>query len=190
MLVQTSAPSIEPVTLAEARLYCRVDATDEDAMLTDLIVAARQDAEAITQRSFITQGWRLVLDGFPEAIELERGNVLSVASVTYQDMTGVWQTMPTSDYVADLSRNPARITPVFGKVWPIPLPQIGTVKVDYTAGYGPTAADVPSGIKRWIKMRVNTIYEYRAEVAIMPRGKVELLPYIDGLLDPFRIVRY
>jgi hypothetical protein len=30
---------------------------------------------------------------------------------------------------------PAIITPCFGKVWPIPLPQVGSVKVTYIAGY-------------------------------------------------------
>jgi uncharacterized phiE125 gp8 family phage protein len=186
MLVQTSVPATEPVTLAEARLFCRVDSTAEDTLITSLIAAARQDAEMILQRSLITQGWRLVLDSFPACIELERGTVLTVTAITYMDMAGVWQTLSASDYVSDLSGCPARITPVFGKVWPVTLPQIGAVKVEYTAGYGAAAADVPEAIKRWIKLRVATIFENREEVA---RGDLRAMPYVDGLLDAFRVVR-
>jgi uncharacterized phiE125 gp8 family phage protein len=187
MLVQTSPPAIEPVTLAEARLFCRVDGTGEDALLSSLIAAARQDAETQLQRSLITQGWRLVLDAFPAgAIELERGTVLSVTSITYADMSGATQTMAPADYATDLSGCPGRITPAYGKTWPAALPQIAAVNMDYTAGFGAAAADVPEGIKRWIKMRVATIYAHREEV-----GATGSTPhfFVAGLLDPWRVVR-
>lgn len=206
MLVQTTIPSAEPVSLAEARNHLRIDSdmTDDDALIGMLVSAARRYAEMYTGRSFITQGWRLVLDAFPRggfsqmaqvcapyslpdyAIQLERGTVQSVASIQYLDMSGTWQTMPLQNYVAETSGCPARITPVFGQIWPITLPQIGSVKVDYTAGYGGASTDVPEGIRQWILMRVNTLYENREAVSVLPRGgKVEALPYVDALLDPY-----
>jgi uncharacterized phiE125 gp8 family phage protein len=188
MLVQTSPPAVEPVTLAEARLFCRVDGTGEDALLASLIAAARQDAETQLQRSLITQGWRLVLDAFPaRAIELDRGTVLSVTSITYADMSGATQTMAPADYATDLSGCPGRITPAYGKTWPAALPQIAAVNIDYTAGFGPAAEDVPEGIKRWIKMRVATIYANREEVDAT--GSSIRHFYVAGLLDPWRVVR-
>jgi hypothetical protein len=72
-------------------------------------------------------------------------------------------------------------------VWPIPLPQIGAVQINYTAGYGTTAASVPEGIRHWMLMRISTLYENREEVAILGRGKVDPLPFVDGLLDPYRV---
>ena len=47
-------PAEEPVSLAEARLHLRVDFTDDDALITSLIAAARQAAETLTGRQFVT----------------------------------------------------------------------------------------------------------------------------------------
>ncbi len=206
-LIQTTAPGTEPVTLAEAKLHLRVDAdlTADDTLITMLIGAARRYAEMYCNRSLITQRWRLVIDSFPgpsmigvpfgipytlpgHAILLERGRVQSVDSITYTAMDGNEATMPTTDWVAETASPIARITPRFGKIWPIPLPQIGAVKVDFTAGYGDTSAAIPEGIKHWILLRTGTLYENREEVAVINKGKVEPLPFIDGLLDPYRVV--
>lgn len=44
---------------------------------------------------------------------------------------------------------------------------------------------VPDGIRSWMLLRIGTIYENREEVAVLARGKIEALPYIDSLLDPY-----
>lgn len=46
---------------------------------------------------------------------------------------------------------------------------------------------VPEGLRHWILLRVGSLYENREEVAVLNRGKVEELPFVDGLLDPYRI---
>ena len=199
-----SPPAEEPVSLTDAKLHLRVDFTDDDALISALITAARQAAETITGRQIVTARWRMVLDSFPgpslmgvpagspftlpgHAILIPKCPVQSVVSIQYQDMAGIWQSMPTSDYVVDLACEPARITPVFGKIWPITLPQIGAVSVTFDTGYG-AAASVPEGIKSWIKLRVGSLYAHREEVAALSRGRIETLPFIDGLLDPYKVV--
>lgn len=207
MLIQTSEPQSEPVSVLQAKNYLRVDddLTTDDALIAMLIGAARRYAESYTGRSFITQGWRLTLDAFPgpgcmgvpwgstytlpaQAIQLERGTVQAVSSIGYMDMNAVWQTLSPSVYVVDTSGCPGRVTPVFGQIWPPVLPQIGSVKVDYTAGYGDTPSTVPEGIKQWILMRLSTLYANREAVAILTKGKVEALPFVDSLLDPYCVV--
>jgi hypothetical protein len=79
------------------------------------------------------------------------------------------------------------VTPVFGSAWPVSLPQIGAVQLVFAAGYG-DAASVPAGIKSWIKLRVGSLYAHREEVALLASGKIEPLSFIDGLLDPYRVV--
>jgi len=197
-------PAAEPVSLAEAKLHLRVDFADDDALITSLIAAARQAAETITGRQLVTARWKLVLDGFPgpsrmeapagsvfslpgQVILLPKCPVQSVFAVQYLDMAGATQTMPMSDYTVDVACEPARITPVFGGIWPVALPQIGAVEVVFDAGYGAAAA-VPEGIKSWIKLRVGSLYAHREEVALLTRGSIAPLPFIDGLLDPYRVV--
>ena len=196
-------PVAEPVSLAEAKLHLRVDFDEDDALIQALISAARQAAEMLTQRQLVTARWRMVLDSFPgpslrgvpagqtftlpgHAILLTKSPVTSVVEIRYLDMAGIWQVMPAANYTVDNACEPGRITPVFGQIWPIALPQIGAVSVIFDAGYG-SAADVPEGLKSWIKLRLGSLYAHREEVASMARGRIDPLPFVDGLLDPYKV---
>lgn len=201
-----TAPSGEPLSLQEAKVHCRVFITDDDTLIGALIVAARQYAEQLTARCFVTQTWQLVLDSFPgvglagyapwgqtfglpgNAILLEKGPIQSVDSITYVDMAGATQTLASTEYIADLSSQLVRITPKFGKVWPIALPQIASVTVAFTAGYGAASA-VPQGLKQWLLLRIAALYENREEFVTGRSIVCTPLPFIDGLLDPYRILR-
>jgi hypothetical protein len=44
---------------------------------------------------------------------------------------------------------------------------------------------VPAGLRHWICLRTGSLFDQRAEVAILNRGKVELLPFVETLLDPY-----
>ena len=60
-----TAPTQEPVSLAEARLHLRVDFSDDDALIMALIRSARLAAETITGRQLVTARWKYILDSFP-----------------------------------------------------------------------------------------------------------------------------
>lgn len=64
VLERVSNPSVEPVTLAEAKLHLRgfTSATDLDAEITQLIVSAREWVEDYTGRALVEQRWKLSLD--------------------------------------------------------------------------------------------------------------------------------
>ena len=195
-------PAGEPVSLAEAKQHLRVDGGDDDLLIGSLITAARQAAETQTGRQLITARWKLLLDAFPgplmqsasgasfslpgHAILLAKCPVQSVVSIEYLDMIGATQVMPASDYVLDAACEPARLTPVFGKTWPPTLPQMGAVSVTFDAGYG-AASSVPEGLKSWIKLRVGSLYGHREEMSVLSRGRIDPLPFVDGLLDGFKV---
>ena len=181
-----TAPAVEPVSLAEAKVFLRVDSdlTEDDALINMMITAARQHGETLTQRSFITQSWRLTLDGEPcGPVHLERGPVTAITSIQYLDMAGALQTISNPaapEWAVVLSDDSARLAAGFGYTWPNVLPQIGAVRINYTAGYGPAATDVPQVIRNWMQVRISTAYNNREEFAA--RGMYPL-PYVDYMLN-------
>ena len=78
-LVTIIEPASEPVSLADAKQYLRLDSgfTDDDTLITSLIQAARRWAEVYTRRRFIYQTVRLEMDFFPGYID---GRVVGGAS--------------------------------------------------------------------------------------------------------------
>jgi uncharacterized phiE125 gp8 family phage protein len=189
----------DPVSVAEARLQCRLtddDTTVEDGLIATWIAAATEHAQAFTNRSFVTQGWRVTMAGFPSCIELERGIVQRIDSLNYRDMAGVPHTVAWEDpvdgiqrssdgtLIADLTEEVAMIVPAFGCVWPIAIPEPGAVAVSYTAGYG-EVGDVPQGLKSWILLRVARMYVKREE----PEAGAAPASHLDGMLDPYVVAR-
>lgn len=60
-------PAVEPVSLAQAKNFLRLenDFTNDDDLVSMLIVAGREAVEAFTSRSLIVKGYRQSLDSFP-----------------------------------------------------------------------------------------------------------------------------
>ena len=65
-LVIHTEPASEPITLAEAKSYLRVDSSGDDALITSLISTARKLCEEHTQRAFMTQTYNLFLDALED----------------------------------------------------------------------------------------------------------------------------
>lgn len=69
-----TGPAVEPVSLAELKLHARIDGADEDALLSSLIVSARQYVSEATRRALVTETWSLTIDGWPSAARQEERN--------------------------------------------------------------------------------------------------------------------
>jgi uncharacterized phiE125 gp8 family phage protein len=180
-----TAPTEEPVTLTEVKLHCRVDGTDEDALLTGIIIpAARRFAEGRTGRALVTQTWELALDAFPAAeIELPMPPVQSITSVKYLDTTGVEQTIDAANYALDSYGMRPWLLPAYEYEWPEALASSNAVRIRFVAGYGAAAA-VPADIKAWIMLAIGTLYAQRETSSATP---LIALPgdYWQSLLDPY-----
>ncbi len=185
-LIRIAAPASEPLDLATAKLHCRVDGSDDDTLITALIVAARERAEHETGRALVTQAWELVHDTFPEAFVLRKAPIQSVTSVKYLDSaTGVEQTLDPADWLLDKDSEPGYVVPGYGKAWPATWPVPNAVRCRYVCGYG-NAAAVPQAIKQWLLLALGTMYAQRETAAAV---QMNSLPdrFWAGLLDPYRL---
>ena len=79
----------EAITLSEAKNFLRVDHSDDDALISALISAARQMCESYTRRILVTTTIDEYFDKFPtnrwnnlsNLLYLSRGSVASISSV-------------------------------------------------------------------------------------------------------------
>lgn len=219
-----SPPAVEPLDVATVRLHLRMVDDAEDDNVIAMITDAREAAETICRRAFITQQWKLALDEFPRPgmnissanwygpqwgtnpgplssarvegrngyeIYLPNPPLQTIDSVTYYDVSGVQQTLADgTDYIVDTVSEPARLVPAPNTTWPATQTRVNAVEVLFTCGYGLTANLVPSGIKRWMLMRIGAMYENREEVVIDSRITSVDLPFVDRLLDRYRVVTF
>jgi len=159
-----TAPTIEPVTLAELKTYMRMDSTAYDTMLTSYITACREAVERHTGRTFISTTYELYLDEFPSDngyIELIYPPVQSVSSIYYnQESDGVLTLLASTKYTTDLVSLYPRIEPAYDEDWPDTRAMVNAVKVTYVAGYGATAASVPETLKTCIKALASDLFEH------------------------------
>jgi len=183
-VVVVTAPSVEPITLTQAKVHLRVDDDSSDDLITALIVAARQYAEKYTNRAFITQTLRAYFDNFTPVIRLPRPLLQSVTSVKYIDTNGTEQTVSSSLYKVDVASQPSRVVPVFGEVWPSARYEINAVYVEYVAGYG-VAAAVPDDIKQAMYLHIGHMFENREETT--PVAITELPMAYSALLSTYRL---
>lgn len=196
MLQLITAPTAEPVTLAEARAHLKDPDVSDDPMIVAMITAARQRAEAETGRQLMSATWDLHLDAFPveDVIVLPRPPLQSVTHVKYYDDDGVQQTLSSALYHVDTVSEPARIVLVDGQDWPDTEERPNAVTVRFVAGYqdaydvpAASATTVPAAIRQWILLQVGAIYENRQAADGGAMAATAVLPFVDALLDPYRL---
>jgi uncharacterized phiE125 gp8 family phage protein len=160
-LTRIAAPAVEPVTLSEAKAHLRVTDTAEDALISGLIKAAREEVEQATGLALITQDWRLYLDNWPPSglVRLRRHPVQSVIQVTVYNGAGTPETVVPPDVNLDRINRPARFLMPDGVK--APGKAMNGIEIDFRAGYGATGVDVPDGLKRAILLLAAFWYEHR-----------------------------
>jgi len=188
-LVLTAAPAAEPISLAEVKAHLRIDANDEDALLTALIAAARMFVERTFGIALITQGWSYFFDFWPQAgcITLPIRPVRAVAAVKVHDSAGGSVALDTASYAVDVLSEPARLV-LKGALPPAPSRELNAFEVAFTGGYGDEADDVPAPIRHALKLLVAHWFERRDPV-VLESGAQEVPTMVAALLSPYRRVR-
>ena len=202
-------PPLEPVTLVEVKGLLRIDDSDDDSLISSMITAIRQRAEEWTRRSFLTQTWTLWLDEFPfrpgntlnklngGVIIIPRPPMQSVAFIKTYDSDNSTVTFDTSDYFVDTASSPGRVALNDNSSWPTLLRKFSAVEVEFIAGYGSNASDVPEGIKQgmlqWIKLlfaNKSKLYESdESTLGLLEMNQIPIPPLVMMLWEPYRLVQ-
>jgi uncharacterized phiE125 gp8 family phage protein len=165
MLTDLNPPPAEPITLAEAKAFLRVDHDDEDTLLQTLILAAREQLEAHLNIAMITRPMRLAVT-CGGALKLPRWPIVSLDEVTADGVS-------TRDYTANLRARPAFVS----------IPANGPIEIAFTAGYGPSPDDVPAPLRQAMLLLIAQGFEHRDDDA----ARLPLM--VDALTMPYRVVR-
>lgn len=183
-----TAPTAEPLTLAELRAHLRIDITDDDATVGVLLLAAREWVEGETKRRLMTQTWDFTWDrGWPcdLVLRLPVAPVSAVTSVTYVDEAGATQTLSPTLYTAVLNTDYPHIVPAYDADWPSVRDVPNAVTVRAVCGYGDANSDAPQPLRQAIKLLVGHWHENRE--AIVTGTIATPLPFaVEALISPYR----
>jgi len=185
-LVLHTAPAVEPLDINALREHLRVDHTLEDTIITSYGVAARQWAEAFTNRQFITATYILTLDAFPPShIALPRPPAQTVSTINYIDTAGTSQLLDPALYTLDSSAIVGRVAPIYGEWWPSTRGDMESVTIEYKAGYGDSGLSVPESILLAIRLLTTHFYENRLAGSAGIERNMQFS--VEAMLWPYRV---
>jgi uncharacterized phiE125 gp8 family phage protein len=164
----TTAPVLEPFTLAEAKAQIRSVQDKEDATVQSYIKAARAACEEYQFRGLLTQSWTLALSEFVSVIPLPMAAPLqSVTSVKYYDTNGTQQTLATSVYTVDTRSRPGRLALAAGQTWPAiqSLRKVNRIEIEYIVGWTSSAL-IPESIRQGMRILIGNMDVDRDGMAV------------------------
>ncbi len=206
----------EPVALADAKAYARVDLTDDDALITALIAAGRRRVEKETGLALMTQSWIAVLDRWPDGagagglsspwwdgvreaplamvsptsvIEIPKRPFQAVTQIRLRDAYGDFTTVDPAIYYSEVSDMRGRILRKLGTIWPvIVMAPKSAIEISFTAGFDAAPhSGVPEDLLTAIKMLVKHWYDNREPAA---DGRVTKVPHhVEAILGSYRAAR-
>ena len=183
--IPLTPPAVEPLSLAEAKAFLRVETADDDLLIGALIAAGRIHVEKQTGLALVTQGWRLVLDCWPEnrRIAARPAPMKALTAARVFDFDGEARAVDLRLFVPDPSTSTLSFKP-----WMLPMPTriAAGIELDVTAGFGDAAANVPEPLRQAVRLFVAHWYENRGVVGAMQGAP--LPPNAAALVAPYRML--
>jgi uncharacterized phiE125 gp8 family phage protein len=174
MIIKTTTPpAIEPVDLATARLFLKVDSTTDDALISLLIASARAATEEFTGRAIITRTLTAQMRHPPITFSLPCPPMLEIDSIIAIDNQGIEREIDPCEYMIDFDNNSTRVIAPDG--WGLQPDE--KLLITWQAGYGSSTDDYPPAIQTAMLMMIARWYENREVTAPTDDIKRLLLPW-------------
>lgn len=181
-----AGPVEEPVSLAEAKAFLKVDDDAEDGLIATLIGAARLHVEGVTGKALLAQSWRVVLDDWPEnrVVKLPVSPLIAVTEISATDGNGASHEIALGQFGSEPDR---LIVPRVVVGMPA-LQERQGIEIDYVAGFGTEPEEVPADLRQALLGLVAHWHEHRDAVIVAGAGSVVPLGF-DRLLAAHKRVR-
>ena len=179
-------PVAEPLSVADAKSFLRVEHSDDDAIIASLISAARNHVEALTRSGLITQTWRLVLDRWPDGgrIRPRIGPLRALTAARVFNAAGEASAIDTEIFVIDKAA-----WAIASPSWSLPVPgrSVAGIELDLQVGFGAAGSDVPPVLLQAIRTLVAHWYENRGLIAI--GQSVAMMPSsVNAMISSYRVL--
>jgi uncharacterized phiE125 gp8 family phage protein len=205
-----TGPICEPVGLDEAKQHLRLppEPSEEDAVISRILVAARTWVEEQIDVQCITATWRFVWDRWPgiatpwgiwpQRLLIPRPPLQAVLDVRYRDPGGTWLTLDPGGYEVTIPSagrdgrpQEGMIRPAIGSSWPPTADWPASVEITVRAGWGDTGALVPQPLRQAILILVGELYLSRE--AASPTDRRPIPMGVEALIGqygrPYGLVR-
>jgi uncharacterized phiE125 gp8 family phage protein len=175
-------PSIEPITLLQAKAHVNITHDGEDEAILSLIRTAREWVESQTRRQLIDQVWRLTLSRWPaRVIPLSLSPVKQIEAVRIFNTSGVALPLDTSSFVIERSLEPPFLLLPSNPLEPGQA--TNGIEIDIKTGFGTTGEAVPALLRHAVLRTVAWLRRNQIETP----GPVPA--DILALLAPWRMTR-
>lgn len=181
--VLTSPPTIEPISLTDAKAHLRVETIAEDLLIAGLIATSRMRLERHLGLALIAQGWSIFLDAWPDPsvpLELPVAPLMSLVAVRFYDASDAVTTLPLAEFQLDRVSRPVRLVRRIHAPLPADRRRLASVEIAVTAGYGTTPADVPAPLRQALLQLIAHAFEHRdlsIDTAVPPAIATQLAPW-------------
>lgn len=182
-LLMTAGPTVEPVTLAEAKAHLRLDSAADDVLVASLVTTSRLQIETALSLALVTQTWSYFIDALPRdgAVRLPLRPIQSIDAVRLHHDSGGTTSVAPDSFVLDGAASPARLVQRDATVVSAIPRRANAYEFSLIAGFGPLASDVPAPIRQALLLLVAHWYEHRdpaeigADAARIPAAVSQLL---------------
>lgn len=191
-VVTTTAATSDPISLDRVKRSLGLDnVIDFDTTLQELVKSATNAVSNDLGRALVNTTYTLYLQNWPgREIQLPYPPLVAVDSVKYYgDATETLDTFASSSYTVSTAGDPGIVWVNEDKDWPSLMNRPNPIEIQFQAGYGSNADDVPAAIQAAVTMTAAYFFEQPIPV-ITGTIATELPLGASRLIDSERFERY
>ena len=163
--IRADTPAVEPVSVADLRLYLRLDPDDggtEDDLLASLIAAARASLEIEARRVLVPARYRIVLDAWPAEnwLPVPLSPLVALIRAGFVAVDGTAADLPAG--LVALGPDPVE-APGLQFLGDLPDLAGGRVVIEVSAGFGGSGPPVPPPLRLAVLRLAAARYEHRGD---------------------------